>query len=113
MLVRAGRLIQLILLLQRRGKVTAADAASELEVSVRTIYRDVEALSGAGVPIYAESGPGGGIALVDGDETRLTGLTSHETTALGFVGVPGAAEQMGLGAVLGAAQAKVDAALPA
>ena len=110
--VRAARLISLLLLVQSRGRMTAPRLAAELGVSERTVYRDVRALSEAGVPIYAEQGGRGGYALVDGYRTRLTGLTREEAEALFLSGAPAPAQALGLSDALSAAQLKVLAALP-
>lgn len=111
--MRADRLLSLLMLLQTRGKMTARELAGELEVSERTIYRDVEALSIAGVPIYGESGPEGGYALLDSYRTRLTGLSEGEVQALFMLSIPAPLADLGLSQELKAALLKLSASLPA
>ena len=104
--MRADRLVSLVLLLRQRGRLSATTLARELEVSTRTVLRDIEALSAAGVPVYAERGRHGGFALLPGFQTELTGLNHDETLALLTSGV------FGLGSALTSAMRKVVDALP-
>ncbi|XXY49554.1 WYL domain-containing protein [Sorangium sp. So ce269] len=112
--MRADRLLSLMLLLQqaKSRQLTAEELARRLQVSARTIYRDLDALSSAGVPVYAHRGPNGGIALLEGWQTSLTGLTQAEVHALSAVAAPGALADIGLSAALESGLIKLSAALP-
>ena len=110
--MRADRLLAILLTVQMRGKATARDLAEHLEVSERTIYRDIDALSAAGVPVYAERGPGGGIALLENYQTQLTGLNENEVQALSLFSNQGALSDLGLSGPLNTALIKLSAALP-
>ncbi|WP_203593552.1 WYL domain-containing protein [Streptomyces sp. SID9124] len=109
--MRAARLIRMVLLLQARPGMTAAELSRELEVSERTVTRDAQALSEAGVPVYAERGRAGGYRLVGGYRTGLTGLARDEAEALFLSGLPSALREMGLADAASAARLKVSAAL--
>ena len=111
--MRADRLLSLLLLLQTRGQMSARALAEELEVSERTIYRDVEALSTAGVPIYAETGVKGGFSLLDSYHTTLTGMNDAEVRALFMLSIPEPLADLGVSQELRSALLKLTAALPA
>jgi predicted DNA-binding transcriptional regulator YafY len=113
--VRADRLISLLLLLQAHGQLPAPELAKRLEVSVRTVFRDMDALSAAGFPVYAERGRAGGCALLPGFKTDVSGLTAAEAQAL-FVLTGGGATpvaDLGLSAPARSALQKLAAGLPA
>lgn len=110
--MRADRLLRLLMLLQRHRRLTAGWLAAELEVSERTVRRDMEALSAAGVPVYTEQGRGGGCVLLEGFTTKATGLTPTEAQALFAWGARESTAQLGLGVELGSALAKIAATAP-
>lgn len=108
--VRSDRLLATLLLLQTHGRLPAPEIARRLEVSVRTVARDVEALSAAGVPVYCERGRAGGVVLVEGYRTDVTGMTDDEMRAL--VALAGSGGTGTLGPALASASRKLLAALP-
>jgi predicted DNA-binding transcriptional regulator YafY len=108
----ASRLLSTLMLLQARGRMTAPDLARELEVSVRTVYRDIDQLSAAGIPVVADRGRDGGFQLLNGFRTQLTGLTQAEAEALMLAGLPGPAAELGLADRMSSARLKLMAALP-
>ncbi len=110
--MRADRLLSMLLLLQTHRRMTAQELAARLEVSERTIYRDMDALGAAGVPVYTERGPGGGCMLIDGFRTNLTGMTESEVRTLLLAGAPSLASDLGLAESLEVALLKLLAALP-
>jgi predicted DNA-binding transcriptional regulator YafY len=110
--MRADRLISIVMLLQTHEKMTADELSKEMEVSQRTIYRDITALNVAGIPVYTERGPGGGIALVDSYRTSLTGISEEEAKALFMLSIPEALIELGMGEKLKIALLKLAAALP-
>ncbi|MDO9444587.1 MAG: HTH domain-containing protein [Dehalococcoidia bacterium] len=110
--MRAARLVTILLMLQDRGRVTAGELARALEVSVRTVHRDLEALSAGGVPVYAERGAAGGFQLLEGYRPRLGGFTTTEIEALWMLGDPPLARALGLEAARASAALKLIEALP-
>lgn len=111
--MRASRLLSILFSLQARGTLTAAAMAAELEVSERTIHRDIDQLSAAGIPVIADRGRSGGFKLADGFRTQLTGFTTSEAETLFLAGLPGPAAELGLADLMTMARAKLLAALPA
>jgi predicted DNA-binding transcriptional regulator YafY len=111
--MRASRLLSMLILLQLRGRLTAEELAKEFGITARTVYRDIDSLNAAGIPVYGDRGPGGGFQLVDGYRTRLTGLAADEAEAMFLMGMPGLATELGLGTPASSAGNKLLASLPA
>ncbi len=112
LVMRGDRMVSLVLLLRQRGRMSASALARELEVSTRTVLRDIDALSAAGVPVYAERGRHGGFVLMPGFRSELTGLTHDEALALLVAGSRRGGQAFGLGVPLASAMLKVVDALP-
>jgi predicted DNA-binding transcriptional regulator YafY len=110
--MKASRLLSILMLLQARGRLTAGALAQALEVSERTVLRDIDQLSAAGVPLWGERGRQGGFQLREGWSTQLTGMTEPEANALLLAGLPGPATELGLGAAAASARMKMVASLP-
>jgi predicted DNA-binding transcriptional regulator YafY len=110
--MRASRLLSIQMMLETRGRVSARELAEALEVSVRTLHRDIDELTASGVPVYAERGRSGGFQLMPGWKTTLTGLTPSEAQAVFLSGLAGPAADLGLGGDVQSAQLKLLAALP-
>ena len=111
--MRASRLLTILTLLQAKGRVSAPEFAAECGVSLRTVYRDMDTLSGAGIPVYSERGSEGGYRLLDGYRMQMNGLSAKEAEALFMTGLSGPAADLGIGAVVAAAQNKLLSAIPA
>lgn len=111
--MQASRLLRLLMLLQTRGRLSSTQLAAELEVSARTVLRDIDALSAAGVPVWGEPGRSGGFQLQAGWSTQLTGMTESEAQALWLAGLPQAAAELGLGGAAANARLKLLASVPA
>ncbi len=110
--MRADRLLSILMILQANGRATARQLAEELEVSIRTIYRDIDALGASGVPVYFERGKNGGCVLLEGYRTNLTGLTPDEIKALFILGIPASLDELGVSRNIKTALQKLSASLP-
>lgn len=111
--MQASRLLSILLLLQTRGRMSASELSRHFEVSVRTIHRDIDQLSAAGIPVFGDRGRSGGFQLMGGFRTKLTGLTQSEAETLLLAGLPGPVEELGLGDLFATAHLKLLASLPA